>query len=306
MKALFIPADPSRSVELIEINRRDDTRSRVGGLPEPTRYDRDSILFVSDTGRIDGHPMNLRATNYIRVESDAGWERGGQLTDDPTYGLYGNVVAVGGSGDGLRDVPDRLVERFARSREVSRGDKIHDAFRDHNEDGMIRFPWLKDRSKSHESPFPNWTAEKVDGRTVYYGTQGEAVVWKDHGSWMMDFAVDPQASAVEYGLRPAPGSKPAHPPGCQPAQARDNRPVRLCCRRPMFRCHQSQVAVKNPRCQLAHPKIAQNRKDLMIKPIAVLLERGDRAVLLRQVPKPHFRKGTDTGLRGDLGIPFTL
>jgi hypothetical protein len=95
MKALLIPADPSRPVELIEITGRDDIRQHVGGLPEPTRYDRDSILFVSDTGRIDGHPMNLRATNYIRMESDAAWERGGQLTDDPSYGLYGDVVAVG-------------------------------------------------------------------------------------------------------------------------------------------------------------------------------------------------------------------
>jgi hypothetical protein len=199
-KALLIPADPSRPVELIEINGRDDVRQHVGGLPEATRYDHDSLMYVSDTGRIDGQPMNLRATNYIRVESDAAWERGGQLTDDPTYGLYGNVVAVGASGDGLRDLPDRLIERFARSREVSRGDKIRDAFRDRNEDGMIRFPWLKDRSKSHVSPSHNWKAEKVDGRTVYYRTQGEGVVWKDHGSWMMDYALDPQSPTIHAEL----------------------------------------------------------------------------------------------------------
>ena len=202
MKALLIPADPSRPVELIEIAGRDDVRQHVGGLPEPTRYDHEAIMFVSDTGRIDGHPMNLRATNYIRVESDAAWERGGLLTDDPTYGLYGNCVVVGVSGDGLRDVPDRLVTRFiAPEREqTSTVDKIHKAFRDRNEDGMIRFPWLKDRSKSHESPSPNWTAEKVDGRTVYYRTQGEAVVWKDNGRWMMDFAVDPGSPTIHTDL----------------------------------------------------------------------------------------------------------
>jgi hypothetical protein len=200
MKALLIPADPPRSVELIEINGRDDIRQHVGGLPEPTRYDHDSLMYVSDTGRIDGQAMNLRVTNYIRVESDAAWERGGQLSDDSTYGLYGDVVAVGESGDGLRDVPDRLIERFARIREVSRGDTIRDAFRDPNEDGMIRFPWMKDRSKGHESPSPNWTAEKVDGKTVYYRTQGEAVVWKDNGQWMMDFAVDPQSPTIHTDL----------------------------------------------------------------------------------------------------------
>jgi hypothetical protein len=161
MKALLIPADPSRSVELIEINGRDDLRQHVGGLPEPTRYDHDSLMYVSDTDRIDGQPINLRATNYIRVESDAAWERGGQLTDDPTYGLYGNVVAVGANGDGLRDVPDRLIERFARSREVSRGDKIRDAFRDRNEDGMIRFPWLKDRSKAMRVLLPTGRRKRL-------------------------------------------------------------------------------------------------------------------------------------------------
>jgi hypothetical protein len=65
---------------------------------------------------------------------------------------------------------------------------------------MIRFPWQKDRSKSHESPSPNWTAEKVEGRTVYYRTQGEAVVWKDNGRWLMDFAVDPQSPTVHTQL----------------------------------------------------------------------------------------------------------
>jgi hypothetical protein len=170
MKALLIPADPSRPVERIEINGRDDIRQHVGGLPEPTRYDHDSLMYVSDTGRIDGHPMNLRATNYIRVESDAAWKRGGQLTDDPTYGLYGPVVVVGDGGfAGLRDVPNRLVDRFLipDREQANTADKIREAIRERNEDGMIRFPWLKDRSQPPESPSPNWTAEKVDGRTVY-------------------------------------------------------------------------------------------------------------------------------------------
>jgi hypothetical protein len=65
---------------------------------------------------------------------------------------------------------------------------------------MIRIPWLKDRSKSQESPSPNWTTEKVDGRTVYYRTQGEAVVWKEHGLWMMDYAVDPQSPTIHADL----------------------------------------------------------------------------------------------------------
>jgi hypothetical protein len=201
VKALLIPADPSLPVQVIEISGRDDLRQHVGGLPEPTRYDHDSLMYVSDTGRIDGQPMNLRATNYIRVESDAAWERGGQLSDDPTYGLYGSVVVVGGSGEGLRDVPDRLISRFAPDPQISRvGDRIRDVLPERNEDGMIRIPWFKARSETEKSPSPNWTMEKVDGRTVYYRTQGEAVVWKDHGRWMMDYAVDPQSPTIHAEL----------------------------------------------------------------------------------------------------------
>jgi hypothetical protein len=37
--------------------------------------------------------------------------------------------------------------------------------------------------KSHESPSPDWTTKKVDGRTVYYRTQGEAVQVEAHQSY---------------------------------------------------------------------------------------------------------------------------
>lgn len=212
MKALLIPADPTRAVEMIEINGRDDIRQHVGGLPEATRYDYDSLLYVSDTGRIDGQPMNVRATDYIRRDSEAA--RQGKMPGiDPSYGLYSPVVVVGDGANGLRDVPDRLVERFAPTRDVSLGDKIRDAIRDRNEDGMIRFPWLKDRSKSHESPSFNWTTEKVDGRTVYYRTQGEAVVGKDQGLWMIDFAPDPGVAHHPCRLRTYAFDRPGTPLG---------------------------------------------------------------------------------------------
>jgi hypothetical protein len=205
VKALFIPADPSRPVQVIEVSGRDDLRQHVGGLPEPTRYDHDSLMYVSDTGRIDGQPMNVRATNYIRMESDAAWERGGQLTDDPTYGLYGDVVVIGGNGQGLHDVPDRLTTRFGVSPAVDRiGDRIRNGLGDRSEDGMIRIPWFRDRSESYESPSPGWSVEKTDGRTVYYrtGTQweGYAAVWKDRGRWTIDFALDPQSPMFQADL----------------------------------------------------------------------------------------------------------
>jgi hypothetical protein len=116
MKALLIPADPARKVDVVEISGTDDLRRHLGGIPEPTRYDTDAIMFVSDTGRIDGKPMNARATEYIKNESEAASQgRAGQ--GDPSYALYGDVVVIGDGGfGGLRDVPDRLVERFDTGR----------------------------------------------------------------------------------------------------------------------------------------------------------------------------------------------
>jgi hypothetical protein len=197
VKALLIPADPSLPVQMIEVSGRDDLRQHVGGLPEATRYDYDSLIYVSDTGRIDGRPMNMGATDYIRRESDSA-RQGNMIGIDPSYGLYGDCVVVGHGDSGLRDVPDRLVDRFAGpERGQSALNKTKETIKDRNEDGMIRIPWF---SKKQESPSPNWTAEKVDGKTVYYRTEGEAVVWKDHGVWKVDYATDPQSPTIHADL----------------------------------------------------------------------------------------------------------
>jgi hypothetical protein len=200
VKALLIPADSSRPVQMIEVSGRDDLRQHVGGLPEAARYDYDSLIYISDTGRIDGQPMNVRATDYIRRESEAA-RQGKMIGIDPSYGLYGATVVVGADEHGMRDVPDRLITRFnGAERERSARSRISDTIRERNEDGMIRIPWFKARSETEKSPSPNWTMENADGRTVYYRTQGEAVVWKDHGLWMMDYAVDPQSPTIHADL----------------------------------------------------------------------------------------------------------
>jgi hypothetical protein len=61
----------------------DDQIPHVGGLPEPTQYDYDAIMCVSDTGRIDGQPKNMRATEYIRTESEAA-KQGRMIGIDPS------------------------------------------------------------------------------------------------------------------------------------------------------------------------------------------------------------------------------
>lgn len=176
VKALLIPADPSRPAEVIEVSGRDDLRQHVGGLPEATRYDYHSIIYVSDTGRIDGQPMNIRATDYIRGESEAA-RQGKMIGIDPSYGLYGTAVVVGADEQGLSDVPDRLIGRFVspvREQETTTvriddlrdvinvasdiedvtpeeqtaldriRESIREAIQDRNEDGMIRIPWRRD------------------------------------------------------------------------------------------------------------------------------------------------------------------
>jgi hypothetical protein len=145
VKALLIPVDPSRPVQMIEVSDRDDLRQHVGGLPEATRYDYDSIIYISDTGRVDGQAMNTRATDYIRRESEAA-RQGKMIGIDPSYGLCGTAVVVGHDEHGLRDVPDRLVARFngAEREQASTVDKIREAIKDRNEDGMIRIPWRRD------------------------------------------------------------------------------------------------------------------------------------------------------------------
>jgi hypothetical protein len=284
VKALLIPADSWRPVQMIEISGRDDLRQHVGGLPEATRYDYDSIIYVSDTGRIDGQSMNTRATDYIRRESEAA-RQGKMIGIDPSYGLYGTAVVAGADEHGIRDVPDRLVDRFVSPEQepleasdahrkanelldnyfhaetlantpgnddrypdvdthsphnafqshlrdhpelealdtwkpyfqdmrVSENPReqptpnrvdqatshVRDVLRDRNEDGMIRFPWVKDRLGTEKRPSPDWEMKKVEGRTVYYRTQGEAAVWKDHGIWMMDYALDPQSPTIHADL----------------------------------------------------------------------------------------------------------
>jgi uncharacterized protein DUF3846 len=102
----------------------------VGGYPEVTTYDRDAHIFVNDTGRIDGLPLNERATDYILVHSQAAAQHGMHGAHRTAYGLYGDVVITGLDAGA---VPDRLIEHFELARpgfDVEHGD---DPFLGHDE-----------------------------------------------------------------------------------------------------------------------------------------------------------------------------
>jgi hypothetical protein len=109
-KALYVPANTTQPVQEIEVNGISDVSDVVSGAPEATRYDRDSVLWVNDTGRIDGMMMNTRATDYIKSDSAVA-KQGRMKGVDPEYGLYGPVVITG--EELSADVPERLIERFA-------------------------------------------------------------------------------------------------------------------------------------------------------------------------------------------------
>jgi hypothetical protein len=112
MKALLIPADPTRPIETIEITGRDELRQYIYGIPEPSQFDRDSLMYVDGDGMINAKPMNGRATEYMLRESEVA-EQGRMIGIGPSYGLYGEVVVVGFDGHGgLQDVPDRLIARY--------------------------------------------------------------------------------------------------------------------------------------------------------------------------------------------------
>jgi hypothetical protein len=193
MKALLIPADPTRPVEMIKITGRDDTHRYLGGIAEATQYDHDAVMYVDDVGRIHGKPINARATEYIVKESEAA-KQGRMIGIDPSYGLYGEVVVVGFDGHGgLQDVPNRFIDRYdvpQRAKDtttVSTEDlrqviniandiedvspekrsalnRIRNTVRDRNEDGMLRLPW---RDKG-----PYVVEMSLDGEAKYLSRDG--------------------------------------------------------------------------------------------------------------------------------------
>jgi hypothetical protein len=109
-RGLLMPADTSKPVERVTINNRGHIKELLGGYHESTQYDHDALMLVHWAGRINGLPLNTRATNYIKTASVAA-QRNPELANDTAgYGLYGDVVVIG--RDLGEDVPVRLIEWF--------------------------------------------------------------------------------------------------------------------------------------------------------------------------------------------------
>ena len=110
--ALYLPADLDQPVRPVQIRNHADISGLLNDWAEQTRYDRDSVIFVHETGRLDGMAMNERATAYIKTLSDSAKQ--GRMVDAPQdYGLYGPAVVVGVTEAGdLTDVPQRVVDHL--------------------------------------------------------------------------------------------------------------------------------------------------------------------------------------------------
>jgi hypothetical protein len=179
MKALFIPADSARKVEVIDISGQDDIHALGGGISVPSRYDSDSIMFVIQRTTRE---MNVRATGHIEVPAAERIWLGNQNV--PAYAIHGDVVVVGdGGSEGLEDVPQRLIETFGADIRMQRDHKDAPK-RERNEDGILRLPGLPTVSE-------NWlravNEDTNEVRYQWWDGKSEAIVWKEDGRWKMHF-----------------------------------------------------------------------------------------------------------------------
>lgn len=111
--ALLIPADASKPWRFTTVRGLEDIAVLVSGRPELTRYDHDALMFVHGDGRLLGQQLNARATQYIKTASAAAARNASLRNDeDPTYGLYGDVVITGNEPVGEHGAPERIAEWF--------------------------------------------------------------------------------------------------------------------------------------------------------------------------------------------------
>ncbi len=122
---IVVPADPARPCRIVSVRRGDrgfrQVSELVGGAVEEAVYDRDALLYLNDSGRMLGFPVNERITQYVRNDSEAAEQhrqRHSPWPDD--YVLCGDVVLAGSfaqasdrawAGDAC-DVPERFYRAF--------------------------------------------------------------------------------------------------------------------------------------------------------------------------------------------------
>lgn len=111
MRAIVIPADPAEPCSEIvtgDPGWHDTLRHLVGGLPEPARYDRDAVLWLSDDSAAS-QPVNSRATAYAFGHSEMA-ARNGTDPARPPYQLHGTIIVTGAvlGGQPPSDAPARF------------------------------------------------------------------------------------------------------------------------------------------------------------------------------------------------------
>ncbi len=125
-KALLIPAYNTKPATIVDLGGPPDHLEKlqelVGGYIERFQHDADADMWMNEEGRVDGLPLNRRATSYILAGSERA--KSGETKDNEEwFSVYGNVVLPGlADGDrDITDVPDRLIQHFGPAPEQSRG-----------------------------------------------------------------------------------------------------------------------------------------------------------------------------------------
>jgi hypothetical protein len=116
MRALVVPADPEQPVEVIDLDKDGDRlaalQQAVGGFVEVQAH-REGDLWLNDSGRIDGQPLNDRATHFAINLSERA--KAGEFRGFEDYAcIYGDVVVTGPVDDEGEITPVRqdMVDLF--------------------------------------------------------------------------------------------------------------------------------------------------------------------------------------------------
>ena len=114
MDALVVPADPQKAVKVIDLNAGDGSyanlRKEIGGTLDVVEH-AEGDIWIHDTGRIDGHPINVRVSHWVLNTSQLAHEgRAGEWSV-----IFGDCVITGGpdrEGESTA-VDPALVEHFS-------------------------------------------------------------------------------------------------------------------------------------------------------------------------------------------------
>ena len=104
-RALLIPADPNKAIEILEVAGLESLQEQVGGYIEGLSLPCGLFAYINAEGKFIDLPRNSRADKLLR-ELDV------RLASDDC--IAGNMLVLGAVDEGGEDTdfPERLVNQF--------------------------------------------------------------------------------------------------------------------------------------------------------------------------------------------------